>query len=75
MHDWHQLSQSSFLGEIFMRGLRLRNIPDDVFKILLAEQHQEKLRTGKGVFGIERTIYKIVKDWERCKKAEENKSK
>lgn len=58
-----------------MRSLVLRNIPDDVFKILLTEQHKEKLKTNKGVFGIERTIYKIIKDWERCKQGEENKFK
>jgi len=54
-----------------MRGLKLRNIPDDVFKILLIEQSKEKIAKNKGVFGIEQTIYKIVRDYERCRKAEE----
>lgn len=51
----------------------LRSIPEDVFKILLKEQHKEKSEKNKGMFGIEQTIYKIVRDYERCKKQEEDK--
>lgn len=59
-----------------MKALTLRRIPEDVFKILLCEQHREKLNKHKGQFGLEQTIYKIVRDYERCRKAEElNKPK
>jgi hypothetical protein len=53
------------------RKMILRNIPDDVFKILLTEQHKEKILKNRGQFGLEQTIYKIVRDYERCRKAEE----
>lgn len=53
---------------MYMRALTLRNIPEDVFKILLIEQHAEKINKNKGQFGLEQTIYKIIRDYERCKK-------
>lgn len=52
------------------KSMTLRNIPKDVFKILLDEQKEEKVRRGKGMYGIEQTIYKIVRDYERCKREE-----
>lgn len=50
--------------------MTLRDIPPDVFKILLDEQKEEKVKRGKGMYGIEQTIYKIIRDYERCKKEE-----
>lgn len=58
-----------------MRALTLRNIPEDVFKILVIEQGKEKIKKGKGVFGLEQTIYKVIREFDRCRKEEENKSK
>jgi len=56
-----------------MKVLILRRIPDDVFKILLIEQHREKILKGKGQFGIEQTIYKIVREYARCINNKEQK--
>lgn len=56
-----------------MKGLTLRRIPDDVFKILLIEQNKEKILKGKGQFGIEQTIYKIVREYARCINNKEQK--
>lgn len=50
------------------KSMTLRNIPEDVFKVLLKEQWDEKERRGIGMYGIEQTIYKIVRDYERCRK-------
>lgn len=49
----------------------LRKVPEDVFKILIIEQHKEKVDKKKGMFGLEQTIYKIIRDYERCRKMEE----
>jgi hypothetical protein len=58
-----------------MKALTLRRIPDDIFRILLTEQHREKLNKNKGQFGLEQTIYKIIRDYERCRKEELSKYK
>lgn len=59
-----------------MKSFTLRRIPPDIFQILLIEQHKEKLNKNKGQFGFEQTIYKIIREFERCRKQEElNKSK
>jgi hypothetical protein len=50
------------------KSMTLRDIPEDVFKILLTEQKEEKMKRKIGMYGIEQTIYKIVRDYERCKK-------
>lgn len=54
-----------------MKALTLRRIPADIFQILLIEQHKEKVNKHKGQFGLEQTIYKIIREYERCKKNEE----
>lgn len=54
------------------KSFTLRNIPEDVFKILLVEQNKERLK-NKGVFGLNQVVYKIIREYERCKKAEESK--
>lgn len=56
-----------------MKALTLRRIPQDIFQILLTEQHKEKLHRNKGQFGLEQTIYKIIREFERCRKNEELK--
>lgn len=52
------------------RSMTLRNIPTDVFKILLKEQSKVKQARSIGRYGIEQTVYKIVREFERCKDAE-----
>jgi len=55
--------------------MTLRNIPTDVFKILLKEQHKVKQARGVGRYGIEQTVYKIVREYERCRDAEKEEKK
>lgn len=55
------------------KSITLRNIPPDVFQILLKEQHETKANRNIGRFGIEQTIYKVVRELERCKKANQEK--
>lgn len=55
------------------KSLTLRKIPPDVFQILLQEQHEAKSNRNIGRFGIEQTIYKVVREFERCKKANQEK--
>lgn len=55
------------------KSLTLRNIPPDVFLILLKEQHEAKTNRNIGRFGIEQTIYKVLREFERCKKEKPEK--
>jgi hypothetical protein len=55
------------------KSLTLRNIPPDVFLILLKEQHEAKANRNIGRFGIEQTIYKVLREFERCKKEKPEK--
>jgi len=50
------------------RSITLRNIPPDIFKILLLEQGEIKNEKSLGKFGLEQTIYKLLREYERCKK-------
>lgn len=45
----------------------LQEIPGDVYKIILQEQNKIKERKGTSQFSIERTIYHIIKKYDRCK--------
>lgn len=50
------------------KSLTLRNIPPDIFRLLLKEQSQHKEAKSIGRFGLEQTIYKILREFERCRK-------
>lgn len=58
-----------------MPACTLKNIPADVNRILLNEQKEAKEQKGTNQFSIELTVYKIIREFERCKKAEEKQSK
>lgn len=44
----------------------LQEIPSDVYKILIREQNKIKEKKGTSQFSIERTIYHIIKKYDRC---------
>jgi hypothetical protein len=48
------------------RRLKLLNIPEDVYCILLQEQAKIKGAKKIGMFGMERTIYAIIREHKRC---------
>lgn len=45
----------------------LRNIPPDVFEIVQKEQSQIKLKRKTNSFSFECTIYKMIRDLNKCK--------
>lgn len=57
------------------KSITLRNIPTDIFQILLREQHKVKAHRSIGRFGIEQTVYKVIRDFERCKESEKEEKK
>lgn len=57
------------------KSLTLRTIPKDIFQILLREQHKVKANRGIGRFGIEQTIYKVIREFDRCKDSEKEEKK
>lgn len=50
------------------RTYTLKEIPADVFKIVQKEQNQIKEKKGTGKFSFESTLYKMIKDYDRCRK-------
>lgn len=55
------------------RAITLKNIPEDVFKILLDEQSKEKQAKGIGMWSLEKTVYKMIKECARCREKEVKK--
>lgn len=49
------------------KSYTLKQIPNDVFKIILKEQNQIKEKNGIGKYSFESTIYKMIKDYDRCR--------
>lgn len=49
-----------------------RNIPQEVYKIILREQNRIKLNKGVSQFSLEQTIYTIIRDWDKIKEAKLN---
>lgn len=47
----------------------LKNIPKDVFKIVQREQGEIKEARGTNSFSFESTLYKMIKDYDRCRKS------
>jgi hypothetical protein len=48
------------------RQMRLRNIPEDIYCILLQEQGKIKSARKVGMFSMEQTIYAIIREHKRC---------
>lgn len=44
-----------------------RNMPQEIYKIVLREQGRLKANRGTSQFGIDQTIYSIIREWEKCK--------
>lgn len=52
-----------------MLSCKLTKIPPDVFKLVLAEQNRIKEYKGTKQFSFESTIYKMIRDYEKCRKS------
>lgn len=50
----------------------LKSIPADVYRIVQREQADIKISRGTNSFSFECTIYKMIRDYERCRR--ENKA-
>lgn len=45
----------------------LKTIPEDVFKIVQREQSDIKEKKGTNSFSFESTIYKMLRDYNKCR--------
>lgn len=43
-------------------------MPPEVYKIIIREQNRIKERDGKSQYSIERTIYQIIKEFDKLKR-------
>lgn len=53
-----------------MASLLLNNLPEDVRKLILKEQLKIKADRGTNQYSLALTIYKIIREWDRCKMGE-----
>lgn len=56
-----------------MSDIVLRSMPEDVRKIVLKEQHKEKEHRGTNQFSLSTTIFKIIREWEKCYNSQKEK--
>lgn len=52
-----------------MASVKLNNIPADVFKQVLDEQTRVKAQRGTKQYSFESTIYKMLRDYDKCRKS------
>lgn len=50
-----------------------RNMPPDVYKIILKAQNRMKEQRGTSQFSLELTIYHIIREFEKCREEKEVK--
>lgn len=46
----------------------LKNIPKEVYKIVIREQNLVKEQRGTNSFSFESALYKMIKDYDKCRK-------
>jgi len=49
------------------RKYHLTKLPDDIRQFLIKEQAKHKMSTGMSQFSLEQTIYKLLREYQRCK--------
>lgn len=47
--------------------LLIRHLPEDVRRVIIREQAKEKEKRGTLKWSISSTIFKIIREWERCR--------
>lgn len=56
-----------------MAVINLKDVPEDVLRIILLTQVVVKTEKGIGQFSMEQTVYKIIRDYWKMKEAEKDK--
>lgn len=49
-----------------MADIILKAVPQDVRKLILREQLKEKENRGMNQFSMSLTVFKIIREWEKC---------
>lgn len=52
--------------------IMLHNVPEDIYCILTEEQEKLKKQKGVKIYGIEQTLYTILREFKRCEKMKKN---
>ena len=61
---WGQMDTTISENDYKPKQMRLRNMPEEVYNKLLKVQAEQKLKRKKGQFGLDQTIYLIVRKYE-----------
>ena len=56
-----------------MAVINLKEVPEDVLRIILLTQADVKTERGIGQFSMEQTVYKIIREYDKIIKAEKDK--
>lgn len=56
-----------------MADISLKAVPPDVHKLILREQLKEKENRGMQQYSLSLTVYKIIREWEKCYNSQKNK--
>lgn len=56
-----------------MADLVLRDIPEEVRQIVLKQQLKEKQDRGVNQYSMSTTIFKIIREWEKCYNSQKEK--
>ena len=57
-----------------MPEIKLKDVPEDVLRIILLIQADVKFERAIGQFSMEQTIYKIIREYDKIKKEQKEKS-
>jgi len=50
------------------KSITLKSIPPEIYRIVQREQSLIKEKKGIGKFSLESTFYKMIRDYDRCRK-------
>lgn len=56
-----------------MGAIALRDVPEDVYKIIIQEQNRIRDERQISQYSQVQVVYSIIREWERCKKEKKTK--
>ena len=66
-----QKTKSNQKGGVKETRYPLKNIPEDVYKILWREQAKMKAKGGRRQFSLALTVYHIIREYDKAQKTKE----
>jgi hypothetical protein len=64
------LNYQTNYSNLYMAAYTLKQMPDDVRKFILSEQKKIKAKKGVRIYGIDLTVYHLLKELMACRAGE-----